>query len=79
MVCRRPVFINPTWYQCIILGSTLSKCKAKIFVRILQSRLIKLTGLELEGSVVSLSFLGITEIKALLHDGGRNPSISVSL
>lgn len=71
--------VNPTWSVSMILDKTFSKHRAKILLRILQSILIKRIGRQFEGSEVSLSFFGITDIKASSKDGGRDPFTYASL
>ena len=56
-----------------MLGRTCCKCRASSFVNVLQSKLSKLMGLKLDGSVISLSFLGIKDIKVSLKVGGTCP------
>src|SRR4029434_882202 len=51
-----------------------SSLVARTFVMILQSTLIRLTGLKLPGSVGSLSFLRIKDIKASLNGFDRFPT-----
>ena len=59
-----------------MLGRTCCKCRASSFVNVVQSKLSKLMGLKLDGSVISLSFLGIKDIKVSLKVGVPSPKPS---